>query len=48
MPSIYDDIGGSEAVTVAVDDLYERILSDHELAPYFARRPRMIGGSGPN
>ena len=37
MPSIYDDIGGSAAVAVAVDDLYERILSDHELAPYFTR-----------
>jgi hemoglobin len=37
MPSIYDDIGGSSAVAVAVDDLYERIIADHELAPYFTR-----------
>jgi hemoglobin len=37
MASLYDDIGGSAAVAVAVDDLYERILADHELAPYFAR-----------
>jgi hemoglobin len=37
MASIYDDIGGSAAVAVAVDDLYERILADHELAPYFTR-----------
>jgi hemoglobin len=37
MASIYDDIGGSGAIAVAVDDLYERILVDPELAPYFAR-----------
>ena len=37
MASLYDDIGGSAAVAVAVDDLYERILADHELAPYFTR-----------
>jgi hemoglobin len=35
MASIYDEIGGSAAVAVAVDDLYERILADPELAPYF-------------
>jgi hemoglobin len=35
MASLYDEIGGSAAVAVAVDDLYERILSDRELAPYF-------------
>jgi hemoglobin len=33
--SIYDDIGGSAAVTAAVDDFYVRVLADPELAPYF-------------
>lgn len=33
--SIYDEIGGAEAVTAAVDGFYERVLADPELAPYF-------------
>lgn len=37
MPSIYDEIGGAAAVAVAVDDLYERILADGALSPYFTR-----------
>lgn len=32
---IYEDIGGSSAVTAAVDDFYVRVLADPELAPYF-------------
>jgi len=35
--SVYDEIGGGEAVSAAVDDLYERLLADPELAPFFAR-----------
>jgi len=38
MPSIYDQIGGPAAVHLAVDQLYERLLADPELAPYFAGR----------
>src|SRR3954451_2856074 len=37
MPCLYDEIGGSAAVAVAVDDLYVRILGDRVLSPYFAR-----------
>jgi hemoglobin len=35
MTSIYDEIGGRPAVAAAVDDLYDRILGDDALAPYF-------------
>jgi hemoglobin len=35
--TIYDRIGGKDAVAAAVDALYARILCDHGLAPYFAR-----------
>jgi hemoglobin len=34
--SLYALVGGGPAVTAAVDGLYERILDDPELAPYFA------------
>jgi hemoglobin len=33
--SIYDSIGGAAAVRAAVDDFYDRVLADPELAPYF-------------
>ncbi len=33
--SIYDSIGGAAAVRAAVDDFYERVLADPELAPFF-------------
>lgn len=33
--SIYDRIGGAPSVAAAVDDFYERVLSDPLLAPYF-------------
>jgi len=36
MPSIYARLGGSDAVVLAVDRLYERLVGDPELAPYFA------------
>jgi hemoglobin len=35
--SIYDAIGGRPAVRAAVDGLFERLLADPELAPFFPR-----------
>lgn len=34
--SIYDSIGGTEAVSAAVDDFYVRLTTDPELARYFS------------
>jgi hemoglobin len=34
--SIYESIGGEPALTQVVDDLYERIMADPELSPFFA------------
>jgi hemoglobin len=36
MPSIYDRLGGHDAVRLAVDRLYDRVTGDPVLAPYFA------------
>lgn len=36
MSSIYNEIGGHEALEVVVDDFYERVLADGELAGFFA------------
>ena len=36
MPSIYARLGGHDAVKLAVDRLFERLIGDPELAPYFA------------
>jgi hemoglobin len=36
MTTIYDQIGGREAVGAAVDIFYRRVLCDHVLRPYFA------------
>lgn len=33
--SVYDDIGGSEAVEAVVAEFYDRVLSDPLLKPYF-------------
>lgn len=33
--TIYDSIGGADAVRAAVDDFYARVLADPTLAPYF-------------
>lgn len=33
--TIYDSIGGAAAVRAAVDDFYDRVLADPELAPSF-------------
>jgi len=35
MASVYDEIGGGDAVATAVDRFYLRVLGDPELAPYF-------------
>jgi hemoglobin len=33
--TVYDRIGGKDAVSAAVDSLYDRLLADPELAPRF-------------
>ncbi|MGW0248989.1 group I truncated hemoglobin [Nocardia goodfellowii] len=33
--SIYDQIGGAEAIAAVVDDFYVRVLADEELARFF-------------
>lgn len=33
--SIFDQIGGTAAVTAAVDDFYRRVIADPELTSYF-------------
>jgi hemoglobin len=35
MTSIYEQIGGEEALVAVVDDFYERVLADAELAAFF-------------
>ena len=35
MASVYDEIGGGEAVAAAVDHFYVRVLDDDQLSPYF-------------
>src|SRR3954451_11129747 len=35
--SLFDRLGGMDAVTAAVDRFYQRVLADAELAPFFAR-----------
>ncbi|MBO0839701.1 MAG: group 1 truncated hemoglobin [Sciscionella sp.] len=35
MTSIYDKIGGQEALITVVDDFYQRVLADNELAGFF-------------
>ena len=34
-PSDYDVVGGGPAVSAVVNDFYERVLGDPQLAPYF-------------
>lgn len=45
MPTIYEDIGGQEALIAVVDDFYVRVLADPELAGFFAgtNMPRLKG-----
>ena len=35
MSSIYEEIGGQEALVAVVDDFYDRVLADPELATFF-------------
>jgi hemoglobin len=35
MASTYDTMGGAPAVATAVDELYDRVLGDAQLAPFF-------------
>lgn len=35
MPSIYETIGGTEALEIVVEDFYSRVLADEELAGFF-------------
>jgi hemoglobin len=35
MTSIYERIGGDEALIVVVDDFYSRVMADPALAPFF-------------
>ncbi|WP_435582050.1 group I truncated hemoglobin [Amycolatopsis thermoflava] len=45
MTSIYEQIGGQDALIAVVDDFYERVLDDVELAPFFTgtNLPRLKG-----
>ncbi|MGW3966528.1 group I truncated hemoglobin [Amycolatopsis sp. NPDC005003] len=45
MTSIYERIGGHEALTTVVGDFYERVLADAELAVFFkgTNLPRLKG-----
>lgn len=33
--SVYEEIGGREAVAAVVDEFYDRVLADDELRPFF-------------
>lgn len=35
MNTLFDRVGGETAISVAVDGLYDKIMSDIELAPFF-------------
>ena len=37
--SLFDRIGGHDKINVLIDRLYERILQDSLLAPFFADTP---------
>lgn len=37
--SLYERIGGEEAISSLVDSFYEKVLADGELAPYFKHSP---------
>nr|WP_307849410.1 hypothetical protein [Qaidamihabitans albus] len=36
MTTVYEQIGGQEALATVVDDFYRRVLDDPELAGFFA------------
>jgi hemoglobin len=35
-PTLYERLGGQSALAVLVDEFYDRVLADPELAPFFA------------
>lgn len=35
-PSLFAALGGAKGVKAAVDEMYQRVLADEELAPFFA------------
>jgi hemoglobin len=37
VPTIYERLGGMVSIDVAVDQFYERVVGDPELAPFFDR-----------
>ncbi|WP_304442315.1 group 1 truncated hemoglobin [Saccharomonospora sp. CUA-673] len=43
--SIYEQIGGQDALIAVVDDFYDRVLNDTQLAPFFlgTNMPRLKG-----
>jgi hemoglobin len=45
MTSIYERIGGQDALIAVVDDFYRRVLADSQLAPFFtgSNMPRLKG-----
>ncbi|TVT00023.1 group 1 truncated hemoglobin, partial [Amycolatopsis bartoniae] len=45
MTSIYEQIGGQEAISAVVEDFYDRVLADEDLKVFFAgaNLPRLKG-----
>ncbi|MDP0491364.1 MAG: group 1 truncated hemoglobin [Verrucomicrobiota bacterium JB023] len=37
--SLYERIGGEEGISKLIDQFYERVLADEELAPFFQHTP---------
>jgi hemoglobin len=37
MDSLYERLGGNDAIGLVVDGFYQRVMADPELAPFFAR-----------
>ncbi|TWT51250.1 hypothetical protein Pla22_40270 [Rubripirellula amarantea] len=37
--SLFDRLGGAESLTIMVKEMYESVLRDEELAPFFANTP---------
>ena len=38
-PALFERLGGSASIDIAVDQFYERLLDDPELAPFFEDVP---------
>lgn len=43
--TLYEAVGGRDAVVAAVEEFYQRVLGDPQVAPYFANTtlPRLMG-----